>query len=284
MAREFRSNIEVTTTPGSPELETHTLFDRGYASFKGSPIDEFTKRLRALNSLAPVPDRFDPYMGQLVLLGAVAAVESYLRAVFRRSIYLDPLCREAAMKREVSYAAALHLKADLLPEALLERISFTSKDNIEKACRELLGYSGDFPEAFKLVVIGYVRVCHLRHCAVHRFGKLGASNAVHLGIDKHVGLLEKPLSLDYASLQSAIAIVTAFVRVFNSFLFNALISRLPDDYLTGVYASDRGKFLKYYSLFQDKESLQRSPPPKDAYMQFVQERESFRNPRRRPSN
>ncbi|CAG2082217.1 hypothetical protein XCY_000077 [Xanthomonas arboricola pv. juglandis] len=210
------------------------------------------------------------------MLGAVAAVESYLRAAFRKSISCDPVCRESVMKRDITYAAALHLHADLLPEALLERISFTSKDNIENACRELLGIKGDFPISLQAAVKDYVRICHLRHCAVHRFGKLGASNAVHLGLDQHSMLLEKPLKLDYTSLQNAIAISTGFVRAFNGFLFNSLISRLPDDYFSGAYKDDRVRFIKYYSLFQDKESINKSPTPKDVYVAYIKQREDFK--------
>lgn len=275
MAKEFRSTIDVTTAPISPALSTHTLFDRSYVDFKGSPIDEFTKRLRTLNALSPMPDNFDAYLGQLVLLGAVAAVESYLRAMFRRCISLDAVCRGLAMKRDISYAAAVHLQPELLPEGLIERVSFTSQENIDRACRDLLGVVGEFPQSVKTVTADYARICHLRHCAVHRFGKLGANNAVHLGIDEHLELLEKPLLLNYVALQDAIAIATGFVRTFNSFIFNVLISRLSVRTLTGTYSHDRPIFLKYYSLFQDKESSSRSPAPKLAYTAFVKERSAF---------
>ena len=231
--------------------------------------------MRTLNALSPKPAEFDAYLGQLVLLGAVAAVDSYLRAIFRRCISLDAVCRSLAMKRDISYAAAAHLQPELLPEGLIERVSFTSQENVERACRDLLGVTGEFPQSMKTVTVDYVRICHLRHCAVHRFGKLGASNAVYLGLDEHVELLEKPLLLTYGALQNAIVIVTAFVRVFNSFIFNVLISRLPVSILTGDYAKDRSRFIKYYSLFQDRESLSRSPPPKAAHTEFVKQRATF---------
>jgi hypothetical protein len=275
MAKDFRSNVKVTDAPVSPSFITHSLFDRSYTPFKGSPVDEFSERIRSVNMLSPTPNQFDPYMGQLLLLGTVAAVESYLRSIFRRVISLDDVCRDKAMKRDVSYAAALHLSPDLLPEALLERISFTSLDNIDKAFRELLGMKGEFPHDLHSVIADYVRVCHLRHCAVHRFGKLGASNAVHLGLDLHSTLLEKPLLLDYAALQAGIAICTAFVRVINGFIFNLLLSRLPDGFFSGDYSADRKKFLSYYDLFADKATLSRSPAPKDTYLAFLKERTAF---------
>jgi len=117
-----------------------------------------------------------------------------------------------------------------------------------------------------------VKVCHLRHCAVHRFGKLGASNAVHLGLLEHKVLLEKPLILDYIALQNAIAIATAFVRTLNGFLFNVLISRLPDGYFSGSYGTDRGRFLVYYRMFADRASSSKSAAPRFIYADFQKER------------
>jgi hypothetical protein len=275
MAKEFRSNLAISTAPANPPLATHKLFDSSYMEFKGSPIDEFTARIRVVNKLSPQPTQFDAYQGQLVLLGTVAAVESFLRAIFRKAISMDLVCQEKALKKDVSYAAALHLTPELLPEALLEKISFTSSDNIEKALRELLGVSGELPADVKSVIDDYVKVCHLRHCAVHRFGKLGASNAVHLGILEHKVLLEKPLILDYVALQNAIAIATAFVRTLNSFLFNVLLSRLPDGYFSGVYGVDRGQFLAYYGMFADKTSSNRSAAPRFVYADFQRERTKY---------
>jgi len=272
MAKEFRSTIAISAAPANPPLSTHKLFDSSYVEFTGSPVDEFTIRIRTVNKLSPQPASFDAYQGQLVLLGTVAAVESFLRAVFRRAISIDPICQEKASKKDVSYAAALHLTVDLLPEALLERISFTSFDNIEKALKELLGVSGELPADVKSVIDDYVKVCHLRHCAVHRFGKLGASNAVHLGLLEHKVLLEKPLILDYIALQNAIAIATAFVRTLNGFLFNVLISRLPDGYFSGSYGTDRGRFLVYYRMFADRASSSKSAAPRFIYADFQKER------------
>lgn len=275
MAKVFRSSVDITTAQASPLLETHLIFDVEARPFSGSPIDEFTTRLRVINSLAPMPTRFDPQLGQLVLLGAVAAVESFLRALFRRCIVLDDVCRAAAMKRDISYAAALHLNPDLLPEAILERISFTSADNIQKACRELLGISGDFSSAFTKALEDYIRVCHLRHCVVHRFGKLGASNAVHLGIDAHCDLLERPMRLDYASLQTSIAVADCFARVFNSFVFNAIVSRMFDVNLCGDYSRDGPIFRRYYAIFRDSVSLKKSPDPRGAYRMIDAQRSKF---------
>lgn len=272
----FRTKLTICVAAASPALDTHSLFDSSYREPKISAIDEFSVRVRALNILAPRPDKFDPFQGQLVLLGVIAAVESYLRTLFRRLIYFDPGCQDAVQKRDVTYGAAIHLEPELLPEALLERISFISKENIEKAMKELLGLQGALPPDVVTATESYVRICQLRHCAVHRFGKLGASNAISLGLSMHGALMEKPLRLDYTALQSAIAICAGFVKSLNNFLFNAVLSRVPEGEWSGTYQVDRSNFVAYYMLFADKQSAIKSPPPKSVYLLFLKQRASFR--------
>ncbi|WP_240674683.1 hypothetical protein [Burkholderia stabilis] len=231
------------------------------------------KRLTAINVLSPSPATFNPLQGQLVLLGVIAAVESYFRALFRRLIEIDPQSQESVHLREVSYGAALHLPKAMLPEAMLERISFTSKKSIVDGMKELIGVKGEISASLDAAIVDYVRVCHLRHCAVHRFGKLGTSNAIALGLATHKELLEKPLSLTYPALQSAIAISTGLVRNVNNFLFNAVLSRVEVSQWTGRFRNDRKLFSKYYALFSDTvSSYGATPALRATYDEFMRQR------------
>jgi hypothetical protein len=251
------------------------MFDPHYREPAGSPIDEFLIRLQTINKLAPQPSNFDTYQGQLVLLGVVAAVESYLRTLFRHLIDFDAVCQAKVQRENVSYGAAVHLPKELLPEAILERVSFISRTNIAEALRDLLAVKGALPPELDVAIEDYVRVCQLRHCAVHRFGKLGVGNAISLGIAEHKTLLEKPLKFDYAALQNTIAISTGLVKTINNFLFNEMLSRIPENKWTGQYAKDKKLFMDYYKLFSDKVSTNRSAQPKMLYLQFQKERKQF---------
>jgi len=191
MAKIFRSKLTISNSPANPVLHTQHMFDPHYREPVCSPIDEFLLRLQLINKLAPQPNSFDTYQGQLVLLGVVAAVESYLRTLFRHLIDYDTDCHAKVQRENVSYGAAVHLRKELLPEAILERVSFISKPNITDALKDLLAVKGVLPPELEVAIDDYVRVCHLRHCAVHRFGKLGISNAISLGIADHKSLLEK---------------------------------------------------------------------------------------------
>lgn len=271
----FRCRLTLCISPANPVLATHTLFDRLYKESTGSPIDEFLTRLHAINKLAPQPFNFDPFQGQLVLLGVIAAAESFFRTLFRRLIAIDSICQESVNKRDVSYGAAIHLEREMLPEAILERISFISRDNISSAIKDLLAVKGELPPDMETAIKDYVRVCQLRHCAVHRFGKLGVSNAISLGLSEHKTLLEKPLKLDYVALQNAIAISTGLVKTLNNFLFNEMLSRLPAASWTNRYGTDRALFISYYKLFSDKVSTSRSAQPSKIYRQFMKQRAMF---------
>jgi hypothetical protein len=268
MASEFRSRLVLCAVQVNPALLTHSLFDRSYREPKGSAIDEFLRRVEAANRLAPRPTDFDAFQGQLVLLGAVAAVESYIRTLFRRLIAADKICQEAVEHMDVSFGAAMHLTKDLLPEAILERISFLSHSNISESIRTLLAVKGALSPELETAIEDYVRVCQLRHCAVHRFGKLGVNNAIQLGLENHKALLEKPLLLNYRALQDAIAIATSFVKTLNNFLFNALLSRVPHDQWTGLYSKDRQVFGSYYLIFADRVSVRRTPAAGKVYREF----------------
>lgn len=275
MAKTFRCKLTISFSPSNPVLLTQQMFDSHYRESVDSPIDEFLTRLQSINKLAPQPGNFDTYQGQLVLLGVIAAVESYFRTLFRRLIDFDADCQASVQRKDVSYGAAIHLPKELLPEAILERVSFTSLSNIAEALKDLLAVKGALPPELEVALKDYTRVCQLRHCAVHRFGKLGVSNAISLGLTEHKSLLEKPLKFDYAALQNTIAISTGLVKTINNFLFNEMISRLPEKSWSGQYAKDKPLFIAYYKLFSDKVSSNRSAQPNKLYLQFIRQRALF---------
>ncbi|WP_374383818.1 hypothetical protein [Dongia sp.] len=271
----FKAKLTVCTAAANPILATQSLFDASYKEAKGSAIDEFLTRLQAINRLAPTPSNFDPFQGQLVMLGVVAAVESFVRTLFRRTILIDPICKDCVNEHPVSYGAATLLDRELLPEALLEGMTFISKKNIEDALKSLMSIKGPTPPALERAITDYVRVCQLRHCAVHRFGKLGVRNAIALGLADHSKLLEKPLRFDYAALQNMIAISTGFVKTLNNLVFNELLSRIPDTEWTGDYRTDKTLFRQYYYLFADSVSVTRTIRPKALYLEFLEQRKNW---------
>ena len=149
------------------------------------------------------PGSLDSTFANLLLLGNVSAVESYLREIIRKLINIDKESRKACEKQMLTFGAAKTHTPEMLPEALLENYSFANKENISKALRELLGLKGQksFSSSMEESLNEYENVCHLRHCVVHRFGKLGVNNAIALGLEEHKHCIEKPLQLTFQTLQ-----------------------------------------------------------------------------------
>lgn len=271
----FRSKLAVCIAPTNPSLSTDALFDTAHVEPALSPIDQYLTRLSFLNRLSPLPSSFDSLQAQLVLLGVVAAVESYFRTLLRQLITLDAECQICTEKREVSFGAAMHLSKPMMPEAMLESVTFLSEKSLAEALRDFAGVKGQFPPELLSTFNDYSVVCQLRHCAVHRFGKLGVRNAIFLGLNRHKPSLEKPLVLTYEALQNAIAISTSVVKTTNNFLFNEMLSRLPANTWSVKWAKDKAVFVPYYKLFADTISSTRAAPARDLYHLFQEQRSKF---------
>jgi len=277
MAAKFKSKLQMSVTGLNPILDTSSLFDAAHKEPKISPIDEFSERIISLNKLSPIPTNYDPHLGQLILLGVIAAVESYIRAIFRKLVIIDVTAQECVHDRQVSYGAALHLSKELLPEALFERLTFISRKNIvEDGLRDCLGIKGAISSELEQAMTDYLRICQIRHCAVHRFGRLGANNAIALGLSNHVNLIEKPLKISYTALQNGIAISFGFVKTLNNVLCNEFISRVPFETWSGNYSKDKQAFIVYYNLFSNKKTIHPTPAPKIVYLKLIGEIKTWR--------
>ena len=259
----------------NPTLPTATLFDVAHVESAQSAIDQYLSRLASINLLAPSPTAFDSLQAQLILLGAVAAVESYFRTLLRRLISLDPECQKCTEDQAVTFGAAMHLSKPMMPEAMLERVTFVSDTSLVDAIRQFGGVKRNLPPDLLATFKDYAAVCQLRHCAVHRFGKLGVKNAIFLGLKTHKPSLEKPLLLTYPALQNAIAIATSVVKTTNNFLLNEVLSRLPAATWTTKWGKDKGKFMPYYLLFADTVSSTKAAPARDVYVLFQDQRSKF---------
>ncbi|WP_340637484.1 hypothetical protein [Enterobacter roggenkampii] len=138
----------------------------------------------------------------------------------------------------------------------LENASFTSSSNIIKSINSFLdvniGGFAKFP-SLASALTDYDIVCHLRHCVVHRAGLLGSNNALALGIDEYSELLEKPLSINFLTVQQIAVVCDNLVKEINDKLFVDIISRTVKFYdWKGDFRSDKSFFKKYYDLFSSK--------------------------------
>ena len=236
------------------DLNTRSLFDKSYSEpLSSSAIDVFYEKTIELNKLIKKPEESTGALPNLVLLGYISAVESYFREIIRRLIIIDESSRLACESQTLTYGAVIvHEKPEMLPEALMENRSFANKKVIIDSLRELLGLKGSLPSEVEEVLEEFSKVCHLRHCIVHRFGKLGSNNAIKLGLMEHKECLEKPLTIDYRNFQEILLICNNTVKVVNNFLFQRILNRTADTsgcLWTWDFRKDKKDFKRYYDTF-----------------------------------
>lgn len=262
-----------------PKIDTTKLFSEPDRIQK-SPIDIFITNTRNLNRLylsysRPGALALPPELGSVVVLGYMSAVESYLRSIITEIIRIDKKSWNSAAANLIQFAAAWHLPEERLAEALLENYSFSSSKNLRKAFREMLGVE-KVPNDVDASLTIFERICHVRHCCVHRFGKLGTRNALDLGLDEHTSVLEGPFSPNVADILDIAEALQITVKTINNYLFYLILDRTmettnPGDRWQLRYATDREKFLRFYKVFSLKAVRPSSPAPKVVYSSFIRD-------------
>lgn len=243
-------------------LDTTSVFDKTVNDNIQAPIDNFYEKIRNLNLISQhvldditLQQSLKVTQNNLVLLGYISAVESYLREIIRKLILLDVPCRNYNQDIGLTYGAAITHSSSMLPEALMEGASFASQKNIIDSIKKHLGLSGHTPIQLLDSLEEFERICHLRHCVIHRFGKLGSNNAIRLGLESHKEYLEKPLILDANNLQNISLFCENVVIVINQYLFEEILKRTGDDkfnFWQWDFRKDRKLFSKYFNLFDSK--------------------------------
>jgi len=252
-------NIDANNTSPYHFLDTTNMFDLDFRETNETPIDTYIKKIRSLTVLIdPNPADYNKILANLVLLGSVSVFESYMREIIRRTILIDKISLTHCESLPLSYGAAISHVNELMPEAILEDVSFAGKVNIQESLKKFLNLKGNLPDSLVVALDEFAKVCELRHCLVHRFGKLGTKNAIKLGLTDHSLSIEKPLSLDYIALQNLQMTCNTVVKELNNYIFNSLLKRLimdergkkiPTVIWTWKYNQDRALFLKYYMTF-----------------------------------
>lgn len=258
MAKDYTHRLNLTAT-SIPPIDTFSCFNVAHTEAEKSPIDSCFEKMNNLNlihirfsSIAGISTDVVGTQNNLILLGYISAVESYLREIIRKLIMLDKASRISSQEQQLNYGAAINYPSNLLPEALMERSSYASKTNIKDALKTFIGLKGQHANELDKALDEFEKICHLRHCVVHRFGKLGSSNAMKFGLDTHIECLEKPLSLDVGKLYNIYQICENTVLVLNHYLYTNIMKRTVEpDYSFWQWdlRKDRNNFAKYYNLF-----------------------------------
>lgn len=214
----------------------------------------------------------DFQLNGLVLLGFISSVESYLRNLTTRLVFADEFVEKRAEDQKLTYGAARYHSKELLAEAFLEEMTLISKEHVETLLRSVMGVEF-FGDRFKLYINEYDRICQLRHCIVHRFGKLGSKNAIKLGLKQHNELIEKPIRISADELQNISLNLLNLVQVINNLVYDFTMRRQAQQSAAWKWSfeADKARFESLYSIFQSFEGITVSKPPADAYAMFKEQ-------------
>lgn len=284
-AADFSAILTVRQLTG--EIDTRQWFHADHDDSDVSPIDQFIDNAVSLNKMwvGTGGDAFLPReLRMLLILGYVSAVEGFFRALIRRILMVDPYSQLHCETYTLTYAAARHQRQSLLPEALLEEVVFSGKKQVITNIQKFLnwGLAGNKP--FEELLTRYNAVCELRHCCVHRFGKLGTKNAVELGLESHKKYLEKPLLLTRANMESIVDLLFVLVKSLNNEAFRFVLNRAATSKLKGAEAvglgwtwnkaRDKKLYSAYYAIFASQRDATPSPPMEEMYERY---RATFKN-------
>lgn len=278
MTISYRALVEVSPLPS---LDTTLLF-RAASNVSPSAFDAFIENTNKLNQVYlkfAGTGGWMPEIGNLILQGYMSAVESYFRAVVTALINVDEFSQKKVESKTLSFALAKSQKhSHLLPEALMEHVSFATAGSIEKVLSEYLGIGIDAKshQDVKSVLPIFKSVCQIRHCCVHRFGKLGSQNAMELGFEKHSSAIEQPFSPTESDTEKLADLLQIVVKTLNNFMFREILDRTiapgPDSQQswkwTWDYRRDRKRFESYYRIFANSTVEPKTATPSELYASF----------------
>lgn len=268
----MRFSTSINNGPTAIVYSIDSFFNQSYEEPEKSPIDNYFEKTDDLNklftyhdlaliSLPPSSAFPNQTLHNLILLGYVSAVESFFRELIRKLVIIDKHSSKHCEKHNLKYGAALLHTKELMPEALLEGVSFASNTNIASSLKDFLDIKNIYNNSnLKDAAEKFQDICQLRHILIHRYGKLGIENLIKLRSHPIEDCLEKPLELDAIKLYNINIICNNLILEFNQFIFNTTLERTAKPTASvwdWDYRSDKKTFLEYFSIFNSVSN----PPP-----------------------
>lgn len=273
-----KGEVEVATESDGASLESLFAIDDSIEDSNGIEIDLCNQEVSdgegmagatspKSSSSSSAEDEVTLQLNNLVFLGYMSAVESYFRCLTRQLIHVDEYTAEAVQDVKIAFGAAKHAAPGLLPEVLMEDMTFITNDSIRDLLNKVIGVG---VEGVSDLIKEYDRICQLRHCIVHRFGRLGTRNAMKLGFGVHKSLLERKIKIPGAKLEDIAFNLLNFVKSINNHVYSGVMKRSSSQSLDWQWNidSDREAFGRYYSIFQKTTSPGESLHVDDAYNAF----------------
>lgn len=215
-----------------------------------APIDVYYKSVGSILAYG-TEERLNEndFIGRLLVIGVVSAAEAYFRGVLAACIELCPLAQAKSSAKVINLGGLLWHGKDGFSRTAFENTSFSSREELVKACKEFLGIKLDDTK-FKSILDEYEIVCHLRHGIVHGDGLLPGKNAVQLDIPKFSNPVR--ITIRYMHLQDITAVISTLVLTLNRELFCEMCKRWAVDWRQRAnwnHLNESDRFSNIWSIF-----------------------------------
>ena len=194
----------------------------------GAPIDSYRASTSAILAYGTT-ERLNEsaFLGRLLVLGLVSAVEGYVRGVLSACMEVCPIAQATASSQRIDLGGLLWHGKSGFSRSAFEHSSFSSREELSKAYKNFIGFKLD-DTVFKSILDEYETICHLRHGIVHSDGFLPGRNAVFLDIPR----FSKParIKISFAQLQEIGSVVNTLVFTLNRELFSEMCKRWAIDW------------------------------------------------------
>jgi len=198
-------------------------------------------------------NNLDNTLLNLILLGHISAVESYLREIVTKIINIDKYSFEKCADLNLSFLAANSHPKNTLAESLLEYKTFIEKKDIINLFDTFIGIKFDVNTLE--ILEEFEKICNLRHVIIHRFSKIGIKNLKKLDLHGNKKFLEKKLVLNYKFIQDSTKVCEYLVNNINQTIAEKVIIRkFRDENVQKIpHRAGLHEFKKYAKIFYSKD-------------------------------
>lgn len=220
-----------------------------------SPIEDAFEGLRSVTSMAVEISKsgWRRDYGLILSSATVAVAEDYVRSVLVRLGQVCPIARERVATLDTSMA---HVYSGSIEDALrasLDAVSFSDQAAVRDWTKKIAGVSIEKTGELASCLAEFHRASHIRHCATHAGGYVAARNAAVLGLAAGSWITFPSQN----SIHSLVAVIAAFIRAYNTRLFEETTSRILDQgLLKGNWSSDKEVFGPIWRAFKCAPDIQ----------------------------
>jgi hypothetical protein len=195
-----------------------------------SPVAQFESALGALVKTASTMNTLpDPsVIGEMMIVAAVASVESYFRGAFAALADVCPVTAQNIGDDQISFGAVRSYPSGLVALATLERVLFSSSGVIAAQLKRFTKFDVKKHAELRDAIVAFESACVCRHSVAHWRGYLDSRTMTVLGLNER-SVKRFQLNASFALVQRVFAACDHVVHVANQVLFDLTLRKWQED-------------------------------------------------------